>query len=358
MFSIVRHFDWWLLGSVFGLSGIGLLSLWSTSPPLFTKQALFLGGAILLCGAAAVLDYRLFQRSAGLLLALHGGAILLLAGLFVFAPEIRGTHTWYQVGPISFNPAEVVKITLLLLLSKFFSMRHTELYRWVHIAVSGAYVLIPAVLIAAQPNAGTALVVMALWLGMLLVSGIKGRQVLILVLAAIVVLTLAWSFALADYQKERITSFLRPGSSSLGGAYQQQQARIAVGAGGVFGQGLKQGSQVQRGFLPEAQTDFVFAAIAEELGLIGSSAIIVLYIVLLWRLFRFAVSAPRNFPRLLSAGTAVMIGVPAIINIGMNLGILPVIGVPLPFVSYGGSMLASSFAVVGLVESAIVRQHV
>ncbi len=355
-----------LYGCVFGLYVSGLVALASigvnTSSAgipgggsFFARQLAFGGVALIVFMGFAVFDYRIFRTSTVAVLGLYGTALLLLIGLFLFAPEVRGTNTWYVVGPISFNPAEVAKIALIILLAKYFSMRHVELYRGVHVVISGLYALAPAALVAIQPNMGTALVIIAIWLGIVLVSGIRIRHVVILTILALACLLVAWNLVLADYQKERVTSFFFPQEAPLGAGYQQRQATIAVGSGGLFGEGFGQGSQVQHGFLPEARTDFIFAVIAEAFGFTGSIVVIGLFAGLLWSIVQHGVKATNNFVRLYSAGLAAVIALPAVLNIGMNLGLVPVIGVPLPFVSYGGSALVSYGAALGILQSTARR---
>lgn len=356
----LRRLDWLLIICVLLLVGIGLLSIYSSSLGKgdffnFKKQVIFLGIGIFLMLVLSFFDWRAFQENPYLILALYFLCIIALAGLFFFGPVIRGVRGWYKIGSISLDPIEFTKIILLILLAKYFSMRHIEMYRLSHIILSGFYIMLPAVLIFFQPNMGSALILVFLWVGILVISGIKLRHFLILVLCGLLVLVLSWSFLLKDYQKERVISFIFPRIEPLGMSWSQTQAKIAIGSGGIFGQGISKGSQTQYGFLPEPKTDFIFAAIAEELGLMGMIILLSLFVILIWRVMKIAILSQSNFPRLFACGFAIILFSQLFIHIGMNLGILPVIGISLPLVSYGGSSLIAFFIGLGILES--IKRH-
>jgi len=320
----------------------------------FEKQVIFLGISIFLMFLISFFDWRGLRENPYLILILYLLCLGLLSGLFFFAPEIRGAKSWYKLGPVSIDPTEFTKIVLIIILAKYFSMRHIEIYRIRHILLSGFYVLIPAILIFLQPDLGSVLILIFLWVGILIISGIKLRHFLILILFSLLILISSWGFLLKDYQKERILSFFYP-YEPLGISWSQAQAKIAIGAGGLFGQGLFQGSQTQYGFLPEPQTDFIFAAIAEELGLLGVSVLLFLFSILIWRTIKIAISSQSNFPRLFASGFSILLISQIFINIGMNLGILPIIGIPLPLISYGGSSLITTFIILGIFQS--IKTH-
>ena len=360
MFRHLKKLDWILITATVLLVGIGILSLYSSSLGRgdflnFKKQIIFFGGGFFLMMSLSFLDWRSLREDPYLILILYFLCLAALVGLFFFAPEIRGVRSWYKVGPISIDPTEFTKIVLIILLAKYFSGRHIEMYRIRHILLSGFYVLIPALLIFSQPELGSILVLIALWVGILLISGIKIRHFLILCFCGLLVLILGWSAFLKDYQKERIINFIVPQIEPLGGAWSQTQAKIAIGSGGIFGQGLGKGSQTQYGFLPEPQTDFNFAAIAEEFGLVGVGILFFLFSLLIWRIIKITLSASSNFPRLFGTGLAIILISQIFINIGMNLGILPIIGIPLPLVSYGGSSLIMTFVGLGILQS--IKSH-
>ena len=299
-------------------------------------------------------DWRILRDTPFLILIIYILCLLALVGLFL-VPEIRGVKSWYKLGLISIDPIEPTKIILIILLAKYFSMRHVEMYRIQHILLSGFYILIPSLLDFFQPDLGSVLILISLWVGILIISGIKLRHFLILVLVGLLIFILSWQIFLKDYQKQRIVSFFQPQLEPLGIGWSQNQSRIAIGSGGVFGQGFGKGAQTQYGFLPEPQTDFVFAAIAEEFGLIGVVALLTLFSLLVYRMIRIALSAQNNFVRLFASGFAIVLLSQAFIHIGMNIGIIPIVGIPLPLISYGGSSLISFFIGIGVLES--IKTH-
>ena len=353
----LRKLDWTLIIVAILLVGIGLLSIYSSSLGkgdflTFKKQIIFFGIGMLLMILISFFDWRTLREDPYLILILYFLCLFLLVGLFFFAPEIRGTKSWYKLGPISIEPIEFTKIVLIILLAKYFSTRHIELYRITHILISGFYIFIPSLLVFLQPDLGSVLILLSLWMGILIVSGIKLRHFLILVLVFLLILIFSWSTILKDYQKERILSFIWPQiSDPLKIGWSQRQAKIAIGSGGIFGQGLGSGSQTQYGFLPEPQTDFIFAAIAEETGLIGVSFLLFLFLILIWRIFKIAILSQSNFAYLFASGMAFLFISQIFIHIGMNLGILPIIGISLPLISYGGSSLIATFIGLGILQS-------
>jgi len=356
MVDYFKKLDWILISSALFLSVIGLINIYSISLGKndflnFKKQIIFLALGFFLMIIFGFFDWRGLRDNPYLVLISYIICVLLLIGLLLFAPEIRGIKGWYKIGSFSFDPISLTTIVLIILLSKFFSKRHVEMYKLRHIILSGIYVLTPFFLVASQPNLGSALIFGAIWVGVLIVSGIKIKHFLILILCGLVLLTLGWNFFLKDYQKKRIVSFLTPQAEILGINWSQTQSKIAIGSGGLFGQGFGGGSQTQHGFLSEPYTDFIFSVLAEEFGLVGVLIALSLFLILLWRIIRMALLAKSNFPRLFAIGFAVFIFFQSFINIGMNLGLLPVIGLPLPLVSYGGSNLIAIFIGFGILQS-------
>lgn len=353
----MKRLDWVLIAIIFLLVAFGLVSIYSSSLGRqdftnFWKQVVWAGLGFALMFIFSFFDWRIFRTNSYLILILYFLSLLALAGLFFFAPEIRGIKSWYKIGPISIDPIEPTKIILIILLAKYFSMRHIELYRITHILISGLYFLIPALLIFFHPDLGSVLVFSLIWLGILTLSGIKIRHFFVLILLAVLVSIFCWSFLLHNYQKDRIISFFAPHiTEPLEIGWSQNQSKIAIGSGEFLGKGLGKGTQTQYGFLPEPQTDFIFAAIAEETGFLGVLILVILFSLLTWRIFRVALFSESNFPRLFSAGLAILIGSQVIINIGMNLGLLPVIGIPLPLVSYGGSGLIVILIAFGILQN-------
>lgn len=352
----LRKLDWILIIFSLVLVLLGLLSIYSSSIGRenflnFKKQIIFLGIGFFLMIFFSFFDWRALREDPHLILILYWLCCFSLAGLFWFAPEIRGTKSWYKLGPVSLDPIEFTKLVLIILLAKFFSMRHVEMYRIEHILLSAFYFFIPALLIFFQPDLGSALILIILWVGILIISGIKIRHFLILILCFFLILILSWSAVLKDYQKGRILSFFAPQQEILGIGWSQTQAKIAIGSGGLFGQGFGKGSQTQYGFLSEPQTDFIFAALAEEFGLIGVVVLLFSFSVIIWRIIKIASEATSNFPRLFASGLALFLISQTFIHIGMNLGLLPIIGIPLPLISYGGSGLISTFIGLGILQS-------
>ena len=254
-FSYIKKLDWSLIIPAIVLVCFGLVAIYSTGLAKdnlgnFYKQAIFFIIGFLTMIAASFLDYRILRNNSYLILVLYGICLLLLGGLHFFAPVIKGTRGWYKIGILSFDPIEPTKIVLVALLAKYFSMRHVEMYKFRHIVFSGIYVLFPALLIFIKPDLGGTMVLLLIWLGTLLISGIKIKHFLILSLCFVLVSGFAWSFLLKDYQKERITAFIFP-YDYLGASWSQNQTKISIGSGQILGEGLGKGSQVQFGFLPE-----------------------------------------------------------------------------------------------------------
>ncbi len=354
--SFFKKIDWWLILPAFLLTCLGLLSIYSSSISggdffNFKKQIVFFALAIFLVIFLSFLDLRFLKTNSYLVLSLYFLSLLSLAGLFLLGSEIRGVRGWYKVGAFSFDPVPVAAIILIIVLSKYFSTRHVEIQRFQPILFSGLYAIIPIGLILLQPDLGSSLSLMAVWFGLVLFSGIKIRHFLILVLLFLIIFSISWSFWLKDYQKERVVSFLNPQIDPQGISWNVNQSKIAIGNGGFWGRGIGQGSQTQYGFLPEPQTDFIFSALAEETGFLGISVLIFGFLFLFWRIIKRALRSSNNFARLFAAGFAFLLISQTFINIGMALGILPIIGLPLPLVSYGGSQLLAFYLGLGILMS-------
>lgn len=358
--NYIKKLDWGLgvpaiLLALFGLAGIYSASLAKNDFINFEKQIVFFIAGLAVMVLVSFFDYRILRNNSYLILVLYGFCLLLLLGLYFFAPLTRGTRGWYRIGILSLDPNEPAKIVMLILLAKYFSMRHVEMYKIRHIVFSGLYVFFPALLIFLKPDLGGTSVLLLIWLGILLISGIKLRHFLVLFLCFVLVAGFAWSFVLKDYQKQRLISFIFP-YDYLGASWSQNQTKIAIGSGQIFGQGMGQGSQVQYGFLPEPHTDFIFSVLAEEWGIVGVAVLFFVYGFLVWRVLLVAVRAPSNFPRLFASGFAIILISQFFINVGMNLSLLPVVGIYLPFLSYGGSGLIGNFVALGILQSIQLRK--
>jgi rod shape determining protein RodA len=359
--SYLKQFDWFLFLASLFLVGVGMAAILSTTwgnenlTVILNKQIIAAMIGIALVFLLAVFNY---QTLANYSYVIYIVTLLVLVGVLIFGQEIRGTRGWFNLGFFQFQPAELAKVALLIILSKYFSGISGKPSRIQYILISGAITIIPIGLIMMQPDLGSSLILISVWIFMLLTSGIKKEYVAGLVAIGVLVIGIAWTFLFAPYQKDRILSFVNPMSDPLGAGYHMIQSKIAVGSGQFLGRGLGHGTQSQLNFLPDQHTDFIFAVIAEELGFIGASLLLFLLIFLLLRIIKIARSARNEFGLMLALGSCFLFLTQILINVGMNVGILPVAGVPLPFVSYGGSALIFSLVVIGILESVVVRRSV
>ncbi len=352
----LKRFDWFLIGILLGILGIGLSAIYSIdlsrgdTLTFFPTQAfaLLLGlGAIFVLGTLHVTFYR---SSAQLSYYI---ALLLLVLVLVFGMNIRGTTGWFRFLGFSFQPAEFAKIACILLLSWWITKQGRRFDRLEFVISSGMATLLLCGLILLQPDLGSAAVIGAIWFGMLVLSGVKKRYIGALLLALLLGAVLAWFFVFQQYQKDRVLNFLYPEKDPLRSGYNVSQSIIAIGAGKFSGRGLGFGSQSQLHFLPEAQTDFIISVIGEELGFVGMSLVLLLYIALLWRLLFLSKRTDNDFSAFFLFGTALLFFIQIVINIGGATGVLPVTGVTLPFLSYGGSSLIMNCALLGIVQSVV-----
>lgn len=354
----LRKIDWPLTIVVLLLSGVGLLTIYgigsAESLVFFQRQVIFVILGIVVMFSLSFLDYRIFKNRSSVLIILYLISVSSLI-LVLFVQEIRGASSWFRVGPFNFEPVEFVKIVVILLLAKYFSLRHIEMYRIRHLIVSGLYIGLPVVITFFQPDFGSVLILCAIWFGLILVSGIKFRHLIILFLILLAIFTASWFCFFKDYQKQRIITFLNPATDPYGRGYHVSQSLIAVGSGKILGRGLDANSQAGLKFLPEQHTDFIFATLAEQRGLLGIFILLSLFIFLFWRMIKIALASPNNFSKLYAAGLIIMIFSQAVVNIGMNVALLPVTGITLPLVSYGGSSLVSIFIALGILQSIKTR---
>lgn len=355
----LKKLDWQMILAVILLCGIGLAEILSTTYKdqglfYFKKQLFSLGlGLILLIGLSFI-DYRIFRNYSSILVTLYllGIAILVLV---LFGGQIRGARSWLHLGGFYFQPVEFFKILIIFVLAKYFSWRHIEMFRARHVFVSAGYVFLPAILVLCQPDFGSFLILAVCWIGMVIITGIKFRHLFIVLLIGLILASIAWFGFLRDYQKQRILTFLNPQLDPLGSSYNIRQSLIAIGAGGWLGRGLGQGTQSQLGFLPESYSDFIFASFGEEWGFVGIVVLLLLYGFLFYRLYKAACLAKNNFSCLVPAGIALLFLAQIFINLGSTMGILPITGISLPFISYGGSNLIMTFVALGLLQSIVVR---
>ena len=314
------------------------------------RQFLWLAIAVCIYIGFSAFDMRFIRRTS-IVMTLYVLAFALLASLLLFAHPVLGARAWFSLGPISFQPADLAKFALIALLAKYLSRRHVEIGNFRHIIVSGAYTLTFAVLILVEPDMGNAIIFGTIWLSMMLVSGISKKHLIALGLIGLTVASLLWFEGLKPYQRTRIISFVNPAGDIHGAGYNAYQAKIAIGSGELFGKGIGYGTQSKLRFLPEYQTDFIFAAFAEEWGFVGVVLLLAIYALLFTRLVQIARASATNFDAFFMLGILILFAAHLAIHIGINLGLLPVTGTTLPFMSSGGSHLVLEFAALGIITS-------
>jgi rod shape determining protein RodA len=341
-----------LVSAALLLTSIGLLALYSFSETVsgnvyFGKQLIVAIVGVGVMFFIGTLDYRHFARMSTLL---YFVTIAVLLIVLFFGAEVRGTVGWLALGSFQIQPVEFAKLVLVVFLASFISKKHSELGEWTRLIASLFLSALLILLVLRQPDLGSGLVLAFIWLSMIVVSGIRWKHVLVLGVLGLALIGTSWFF-LADYQKARLQTFLDPELDPRGSGYNVLQSMVAVGSGGLSGKGIGHGSQSQLNFLPEKHTDFIFAVISEELGLIGGGLILFLYGLLLYRIMRIAQMARDNTGYLIAVGILALFFVHILINLGMNMGFLPVTGLPAPFLSYGGSALLAFFLELGLLLS-------
>ncbi|MFA6587523.1 MAG: rod shape-determining protein RodA [Patescibacteria group bacterium] len=355
----LRQIDWLLLLATSLLVFFGLVALASVtiakSPPEwepFFRQSIFLILGLLLSGLAILVDYRILR---GYSMHAYVFSIILLVGVLIFGTTIRNTTGWFVIAGISFQPVELVKLLWIVAFSAYLARYARAFDQWRHLWISGGFMLALLILIMLQPDLGSAFVILVIYLGLLLLANVKLKQVLLLLLILVTAGVLSYFFLLQNYQKDRIKVLFQPGSDPLGSGYNVTQSIIAIGSGQFFGRGFGQGTQSQLNFLPEQQTDFIFSVFAEEFGFLGTALLLSAFALLLIRSSIIARRSREDFGAFLSAGIGIWFVVQLFINVGMNMGILPVTGIPLPLVSAGGSSLVSSLVAIGLIQSVVLR---
>lgn len=357
---LFAEFDWTLLILVLLISCIGLLNIYSTGfmgdflQNLYLRQAQWIAIGLVFMVAAFSVDYRLVGRRAYII---YGISVLLLLAVFLFGYATRGSQRWILLGGFSFQPSELMKLTVILALAKYFEDHRAggNGYRLRELVVPALIALVPFLLILKQPDLGTALIIAFIFVSMVFFVGIEKKSLLIAATGGLVFLPIGW-FLLRDYQKERIMTLFRPEQDPLGSGYHIIQSMIAVGSGGIFGKGFLKGTQTQLKFLPEQQTDFVFSVFAEEWGFFGCLLLLTMFLALvLWGL-KISLHSRNLLGTLISYGITILIFWEVVINIGMVLGLLPVVGIPLPFLSYGGSAMVVLMTAVGLLMNVSMRR--
>lgn len=361
MFRHLQRFDWLLMLGVVVLFILGIAAIYSVELSredadflLVKKQAIaFILGIICLI-IVAKWNY-LFLRNWGK--ALYLISIFLLVCVLIFGTELNGTKGWFIFAGISFQPVEFVKLALLVQFARYFGEHARRKFGWKEIFGSGFLVLIPFLLVMAQPDMGSAAILLGTWGVLLFYSGLRWIHAGVLFCSSVIAGIFGWLFIFADYQKDRLLVFLNPEIDPLVSGYNIAQAKIAIGSGGFFGRGLGFGSQSQLQFLPESQTDFIFSVIAEELGFFGICILMIAMLLILWRILRSAQLAKDHFTKFLLLGIFSLFAVQFVVNIGVNLSLLPTTGIALPFVSYGGTSLLLSLILIGIVQSITSRRR-
>ncbi len=362
-FANLRYFDFWLLGVVVLLIIFGITMIRSAVAGnielvelnLVQRQAIFAVGGLVVMFIVSAIDYRLW---ASISRPLYVITVLALATLTVVGAALFGSARWFDTGVILIQPSEIAKIVLILVLADFFTRNLQRIHDLRFIALSLGFTMLIVGPVLLQPNLSTSIVMLVLWFSLLFASGLRLRHLLLFAASGLVLPIVAFPF-LAEYQQRRILNFLFPDPTArYGDIYNIQQALISIGSGGLLGQGYGQGTQVQLRFLKVRWSDYIFSALAHEFGFIGALLVILAIFFVVLRCLRAARLAPDTFGALIAYGVATMIAFQALVNIGVNLNMLPATGLTLPFVSYGGSSLLSILIGIGLVESIIVRHRV
>lgn len=345
----LAHIDWFLLVSALAISLLGLATMRSfqEGPAFFDRQIVWI--VISLCGffLASMVDYS-FLRRTPIVVMLFAGICALLALIYAFGAIVLGSQNRFDLGFFAIQPSDPAKVILIILLAKYFARRHIEIKRIRHIIVSGSYALLLCILVFFQPDFGSAISICSIWFGMVLVAGISWRHLLLLFAAGAIAFGVLWMYALQDYQKARVMTFVNPLTDIQGAGYNAYQSMVAVGSGELTGKGIGYGTQSKLQFLPEYETDFIFAAYAEEWGYIGVIILFCLFAILVFRILTIAAHGANNFDTLLAAGVAIYIVSQFIVHVGMNIGLMPITGATLPFMSYGGSHMLTEFMTLGM----------
>lgn len=357
-----QHFDFVLFGATLALIGLGTALIYSATlasatfsqdwwDTFFARQVIYAIVGVGLMLLVAFTDYSIFANVNHLIYAL---TILSLILVYAIGRISFGAQRWIDLGIFPLQPSELAKVLLIIVLAKFLADRQEDLRKLPYFLLSLVYVAIPMIFIYIQPDLGTAIVLGVSWLTMVLMAGVRARHVGIMALIGIIASPVIW-LSLHDYMRRRIFVFFDPQLDPLGTGYNINQARIAVGSGGFLGQGFARGTQSQLHFLRVRHTDYIFSVLGEELGFVGVVLLLLLFLVVVWRILRVADMARDTFGQLIACGIATVVAFQAIANIGMNIGLLPASGVPLPFVSYGGSALIALLIGEGVVQNIIIR---
>lgn len=354
--KILKNADYFLFLAMVLLLVFGLTVILSTNQEAFKRQIIFALTGLLLYVGVSLLDYRLLKSAS---VGFYGTVLGLLGLVLVSGVVTRGAVRWLEFGVgqfRQFQPSEFSKIALILFLSFLLESHIGSRLSFKVLLTSIALTVVPVILVYFQPDLGTSIILLAIWLGMILAAGLKPVYLFLMAASGLGLLVPLWSF-LKDYQRQRIINFLNPAWDPLGGGYNVLQSQIAVGSGRIWGRGFGRGTQSHLQFLPEHYTDFIFASLSEEWGFVGSVLLLLFFAILLTRILAVARDARDDFGTLIAIGVFSFLLPQVFINIGMNLGIMPITGIPLPLVSYGGSSLWVTMVALGLVQSVAIRRR-
>ncbi len=348
--ALLTGFDWWLLLLSLPIMAAGLVTMNALGGDnyFFDRQLLWALLTLCLMLFLSGAQYS-FLRRTSVVTVIFLFAVFLLVLLFGLGTVAKGAQSWFHFGAVSFQPSDFAKLALIIVLAKYFNRRHVEIRHMRHIIISGVYAFVLFVLTLLQPDFGSAVVIFMLWFGMLLLSGISRRHVALLVLTGALVAVGLWNFGFAEYQKDRIRNFINPLANISGSGYNAYQSMVAIGSGELWGKGVGYGTQSRLQFLPEHRTDFVFAAFAEEWGFVGAIILLGFYCALISRVALVSMRGATNFEILFGLGVALYFIIQLIINVGMNMGLLPVTGLVAPLMSYGGSHMLIEGVMLGMV---------
>ncbi len=357
---IFDHFDWPLFGCVCAMLGLGLINLYSATYDLpmaryFPLQAIWVLIGVGLLFSLLFFDYRVIERLAYPVYAL---ALVLLVFVLVKGRAALGAQRWLQVGPLSIQPSELIKPAVVFALARFFHRRRdTGPMGFRNVLLPALLAGVPVVLILKQPDLGSALIVICVSGAMILFAGVQRKLILSLAMLLAVAVPLAWNFGLHDYQRDRIYTFLSPEKDARGKGYQAIQSRIAIGSGELVGRGYLKGTQTKLQFLPKQHTDFIFSNFAVEFGFLGSVVILFIFCSFTLLGVNVAQTSKEKFGMVLAFGLAMLVGLQAWINLAMEAGLLPVVGVPLPLFSYGGTSLLTTLLAIGILLNISMRRY-
>jgi rod shape determining protein RodA len=356
----LRTLNWVLVGLISAISCIGFVLLYSVAggsfEPWADKQIVRFGIGMAILLAVALVDIRTWFQLA---YPIYGVSLLLLVAVEFIGRTGKGAERWIELGPLQLQPSELMKIGLILALSRFLhGILVEDVSRPTRLIPALLLIAVPAGLVLMQPNLGTATILLVGGAGLLFLSGLSWKLIVPVILLVVAAVPLGWEFALKDYQKQRVATFLDPDSDPLGSGYNILQSKIALGSGGVFGKGLGQGTQSRLNFLPEKQTDFIFTVLGEEFGLFGLTILMGLYLAVLAQGVMIAMDTRSQFGRLVAMGICLNFLLYILINTSMSMGLIPVVGIPLPLVSYGGTALLTVLFGFGLLLSVQIHRGV